>query len=162
MTVLDCSTFYFLMDKWSKEDGDGQSSSGSKLTEGSTSTEVWLFSTTAKLCLQHSLDSAAQAVPILDSGNSKKYIKYLAVCLHLQYAWWGEKGWCLKQIEEDMSLERQLWRRFVTQKSFGFRKHCHQLPVKSKIHLKAAEKEQSGAAKHCCCNLLSSLDMNFL
>jgi len=46
--------------------------------------------------------------------------------------------------------------------AFGFRKYCYQLPVKSKIQLKAAEKEQSGAAKYCCCNLLSSLDRTFL
>lgn len=155
MTVLNCNTFCFLVDKRSKEDGDFQSSSGSELPRA---VHLQRFESVPGQ-LSCTLSTPCSGLWKLEGKKKKKkhqILGYILVHTCTCSISAGEQN-----VDVWSRLERTCPHKSILEGGeiaynsvFGFRKYCYQLPVQSKAQFKAAEKQaiqscQSNAAVTC-------------
>lgn len=152
MTVLNCNTFCFLVDKRSKEDGDCQSRSGSELP---WAVHLQRFeSVPGQLSCAH--NTPCSGLWRFEKKKKKALNTWLYTCTCSMSAgeqsvdvWSRLKRTCpRKSILEGGEITCNI---IAYNSVFGFRKYCYQLPVQSKAQFKAAEK---GAIWGCTALLL--------
>lgn len=160
MTVLNCNTFCFLVDKWSKEDSDCQSSSGSELPRA---VHLQKFESVPGQ-LSCTLSTPCSGLWKLERKKKKKkhqvlgYILVLAVYLLGSKMLMFEAGWRGHVPTRVFLKEERLHITvFLVLENTVISSLCRARPS-----LRLLQREQSRAAKHCCCNVLSSSDMSFL
>lgn len=135
MTVLNCNTFCFLVDKWSKEDGDFQSSSGSELPRA---VHLQRFESVPGQ-LSCTLSTPCSGLWKLEGKKKKKHqiLGYILVHTCTCSISSGEQN-----VDVWSRLERTCPHKSILEGGeiaynsvFGFRKYCYQLPVQSKAQL---------------------------
>lgn len=163
MTVLNCNTFCFLVDKRSNEDCDCQSSSGSELPRA---VHLQRFESVPGQ-LSCTLSTPCSGLWKLEGKKKKKSIKYLVIYLYILVL-------AVYLLGSKMLMFEAGWRGHVPTRVFLKEERLHitvflvlentviSSLCRARPSLRLQKREQSRAAKHCCCNVLSSSDMSFL